>query len=194
MGALTKTEVRERARALGLPNAERAESQDACLVVEGAGFGEALRRRFEAQARPGEVVDPEGRILGSHDGIHRYTVGQRKGLGIALGSKAWVEFIDGESGRIVLTTDHDRLLVPAMTVKDLCWAPWAEAKPLRKAQVKIRYLHDAVPCSLTHCGSDEVLVSFETPQRAVTPGQAAVFYDGDRMAGGGWIEGAGKGK
>ena len=186
VGELTKDRVREIARELGLPNAERTESQDACLMIGGEGFAEALRRRFEGAARPGEIVDPAGRCLGRHEGIHRYTIGQRRGLGVALGKRAFVSEIDGEGHRVILTTDERRLFAAAMAVCGVRWTSGA-APDVGSVSVQIRYRHRAVPCAIEIDG-ERVVARFEEPQRAVAPGQAAVFYDGERLLGGGWID------
>lgn len=203
LGSMTKAEVRSAARAAGLPNAERPESQDACLVGED-GFAETLRRRFGGTPRPGEIVDASGRVVGRHEGIHRFTVGQRRGLGVAVGQRAYVTSIDASRDRVVIDRDPEALLSMAVDVRGVQWlvppeapaldAPVLDASaldaPVLDAEVQIRYRHTAAAARLRldvdHPG--RVVVDFQEPQRAVTPGQAAVFYRGRRVLGGGWIE------
>ena len=188
IGHFTKAEVRERARRLGLPNADQEESQDACFLAEGETYAEILRQRFQGEARPGEVVDGEGRVLGRHEGFHRFTIGQRKGLGIALGQRAWVKTIDPENARVVLCRDKSELLSRGLIATGVRWRhPFESSRPIA-CSVQIRYRHEAVPALVEHVGAQRVRVIFGNPVRAVTPGQAAVFYDGDTLLGGGWIE------
>jgi tRNA-specific 2-thiouridylase len=188
LGALTKTEVRERARHLGLPNADREESQDACFTADGANYAEILRQRLQGVACPGEIVDSEGRVLGLHQGVHRFTVGQRRGLGIALGQKAWVKAIDPESARVVVAIDRSELLSKGLIATGVRWRhPSSPSAPIPCA-VQVRYRHEAAQAVVEHLGPESFRVIFEEPVRAVTPGQAAVVYDGDRVLGGGWIE------
>jgi len=187
VGELTKGEVRARARALGLATADREESQDACLAAADGGFAEALRRRFGADARPGPLVGDGGRPLGHHPGVHRFTVGQRRGLGVALGRPAYVRAIDGD--RVCLTTRSHRLDADGLEVSGARWLaepPPAVGDPV---QVQIRYRHRPVGARVEAVDGGRVRVRFERPQRAVTPGQAAVFYNGARVLGGGWIDG-----
>lgn len=188
IGEFTKAEVRERARGLGLPNADREESQDACFVGEGETYAEILRQRFQGQALAGEVVDSSGRLLGRHDGFHRFTIGQRKGLGIALGKRAWVQAIDPESARVVLCLDESELLSRGLIATGVTWHHLLEGSRPFRCSLQIRYRHRAVPAVVEQTGAQRARVVFDEPIRAVTPGQAAVFYDGDTLLGGGWIE------
>jgi tRNA-specific 2-thiouridylase len=188
VGHLVKAEVREKARDLGLQNADLEESQDACFLSEGEVYAEILRQRFQASARPGEIVDSEGRVLGEHRGFHRFTVGQRRGLGISLGRPAWVKSIDPENAQVTVALDKKELLSKGLIASGVSWSrclPDADPIP---CFVQIRYRHAAVPAVVEHLGPERVRVTFHQPVRAVTPGQAAVFYDGDRLIGGGWIE------
>jgi tRNA-specific 2-thiouridylase len=188
VGHLTKKAVREKARSLGLRNADREESQDACFASKGEAYAEALRRHFQVQARPGEIVDTEGRVLGSHQGFHQYTVGQRRGLGIALGQKAWVKSIDPQTARVTLTTDKSDLYSKGLIATGVKWHhPFPRSNPI-SCSVQVRYRHLAVPAMVEPLAPGIVRVTFNQPVRAVTPGQAVVFYDGDRLLGGGWIE------
>jgi tRNA-uridine 2-sulfurtransferase len=183
LGELTKEEVRELARRRGLPNAERPESQDACLDGGDAGFAEALRRRFGAPARQGAIVDERGQPLGQHGGVHRYTIGQRRGLGVALGRRAYVLRIDADRGEVVLGRDARSLDAAGLWASGARWL----APAAGRAEVQVRYRHAAAPALVAVAG-ERVEVRFDQPQRAVTPGQAAVVYDGPRLLGGGWID------
>ena len=188
IGQFTKAEVRERARHLGLPNADQEESQDACFLGEGETYAEILRQRFQGEVRPGEVVDGKGNVLGRHEGFHRFTIGQRKGLGIALGRRAWVKAIDPVNARVILCRDKSELLSKGLIAMGVRWRHPLEGLLPIPCSVQIRYRHAAVPAVVVSAGAERVWVTFEQPVRAVTPGQAAVFYDGDRLLGGGWIE------
>jgi tRNA-uridine 2-sulfurtransferase len=188
IGQFTKAEVRERARRLGLPNADQEESQDACFLAEGETYAEVLRQRFQGEAHPGEVVDGEGRVLGRHQGFHQFTIGQRKGLGIALGQRAWVKAIDAEDARVVLCRDKSELLSQGLLATGVRWRHSIGGSRPIACSVQIRYRHRAVPAMVEQVGAERVRVVFGEPIRAVTPGQAAVFYDGDVLLGGGWIE------
>jgi tRNA-specific 2-thiouridylase len=187
VGELTKRRVRELARELGLPNAERPESQDAC-IAQGGNLAETLRRRFDAPSAPGVFVDPTGRVLGEHDGVHRFTVGQRKGLGLALGQRAYVVAIDAEQGRVLVDSDEGALGAGGLEASGMCWhEPPREGQPL-EVEVQIRYRHRPVPARLIALGDDTARVLFVRPERAVTPGQAVVCYQGERVVAGGWID------
>jgi tRNA-specific 2-thiouridylase len=190
LGGLTKAEVREKARALELVNAQRPGSQDACLQSpDGAPFAELLRRRFGAPARTGEIVDGEGRVLGRHDGLHRYTVGQRRGLGVALGRPAFVRRLDPDAARVELTTRPDELLAAGLVASGAHWLvePPAPGHALR-CEVQVRYRAAPVGCELVVRADGRVEIRFDRAQRAVTPGQAAVMYQGEQVLGGAWIE------
>jgi len=187
LGRLTKAEVRDEARRLGLPNAERPESQDACFGGGERSFAEALRQRFGAPSVEGEIVNVDGRLLGRHQGIHHFTIGQRKGLGVGTGSRAYVYAIDADSGRVSVSNDSGDLLRKGLEAGALRWL--VPPEPLLSAQVQIRYRHRAAPARIELLDQGgRALVLFEQPQRAVTPGQAAVFYRGEQVLGGGWIE------
>jgi tRNA-uridine 2-sulfurtransferase len=171
-----------------LQNAHREESQDTCFVAKGEAYAEVLRQLFQDQARSGEVVDGDGNVLGSHQGFHQFTIGQRRGLGIALGQKAWVKSIDPESARVVLTLDKSELLSKGLIATGVRWHHSLPSSDPISCSVQVRYRHAAVPAVVEQLGPESVRVIFNQPVRAVTPGQAAVFYDGDRLLGGGWIE------
>ncbi len=188
LGRLTKTQVRELASRRGFRNAHREESQDACFAVKGEAYPEVLRRTFGGSARPGHFVDGRGTTLGSHSGFHRFTVGQRRGLGISLGRPAWVKSINPENADIVVTTQEEDLLSRGAVVTSVTWnASTPERGPFR-CEVQIRYRHPPIPAIVENAGRDSARIWFDGTARAVTPGQAAVFYDGDRVLGGGWID------
>jgi tRNA-specific 2-thiouridylase len=184
LGEMTKKEVRAIARELQLPTADRAESQDACFVSSEDGFAESLRLRFDQPARPGDLVSPDGRRLGRHGGIHRFTIGQRSGLGVSLGARAFVSAIRPESAEVVVTTRPGEL--DSIGARVRLAAPLGTG-PLR-CLVQIRSRHKATPATVEAGAGGEARVLFSAPQRSVTPGQAAVFYQGDQVLGGGWIE------
>lgn len=186
LGGMTKVQARQEARKLALPNAERPDSQDACLGGDGVAFPEALRTYLEAEARPGQLVDPGGRVLGRHDGVHRFTIGQRKGLGVATGQRAYVTAIRPDRAEVVLSTVPGDLESSELHAAGVRWHIPPPEQPL-KVQAQIRYRHKAAPATVELTGEDSARVTFEAPQRAITPGQAVVFYDGERVLGGGWI-------
>jgi tRNA-specific 2-thiouridylase len=188
VGPLRKAEVRARARSLGLSSAEAPESQDLCLAAPGRrGLAEQLRQRFGGVARRGLVLDPEGRVVGEHDGIHRYTVGQRRGLGVALGRRAWAQRIDCEKAEIVMTAREEDLLSTEVSASGVLWHVALPGAPLR-CEAQIRYRHRAAGAAVEALDGGRARLRFDEPQHAVTPGQSLVFYDGDLVLGGGVIE------
>src|SRR6266404_6514666 len=191
IGELNKPEVREIARGLGLPVAEKSDSQEICFVPNGdyAAFMEAYLREqgTPESATRGEIVSTDGRTLGEHAGVHHFTVGQRRGLGIAAAEPLYVIATEPSTQRVVVGRNED-LLRASMHVRDVNWISIAApAAPLR-AEVKIRNKHAAAAATLHPTTNGAVEVRFDEPQRAVTPGQGAVFYSGDLVLGGGWIE------
>jgi len=188
LGELDKPAVRAKAEALGLVNARKPGSQDACLVGPEGSFAETLRARFDAGATPGVLVDEEGRVLARHDGVHRFTIGQRRGLGVALGRPAFVSHIDGDSGRVTVTTRPEALLSSGLVTRDSTWlADVPAVGTVRRCEVQVRYRARPVPCAATLRADGSLELAFDEPQRAVTAGQAAVLYRGERVLGGGWI-------
>ncbi len=188
VGRHTKDAVRAMARRMGLRNADRQESQDACFSTKGTAYSEILRQRFNEGLNPGPLFDEEGRFLGMHEGIHRFTVGQRRGLGVALGSAAWVKSIDPQSGAVFLTTRKEGLIARGLIATGVRWhAPTQQSKRLH-CFVQVRYNQAPVSATVEQDEPGTVRVRFERPLTAVSPGQAAVFYRGDRVLGGGWID------
>lgn len=185
LGGLTKDEVRAHARRLGLPNADKPESQEICFVPDGdyAGF---VQRALGSEVR-GEVVDQHGQVLGHHQGVHRFTIGQRRGLGVGGGPVQYVTAIDAAAQRVTVGP-REALSCPATTVSEARWL--IDAPPVGAeltAGVQIRYRRRPQPARLRVVSSDRVEVEFAEPEQAVTPGQAAVFYDGETVLGGGFI-------
>jgi tRNA-specific 2-thiouridylase len=192
LGEMHKADVRQLARDMQLSVAEKGESFEICFVPNGdyAAFMDAYLRQkgTPASETRGEIVTADGRTLGEHGGVHRFTVGQRKGLGIATGEPLYVIATDPRSQRVTVGRNDD-LLRATLSARDVNWVSIAGLPAPVRAQVKIRNRHAAAPAALSPTGDPAgVEVRFDEPQRAVTPGQAAVFYDGDLVLGGGWIE------
>lgn len=188
LGDLTKSEVRENARALGLPVADKRESQDICFV-EGKTYLEFLKQRFPerlAGARGGEMRDASGRALGTHGGVHAFTIGQRRGLNVAAGERRYVTAIDSTTGTVVVDREEG-LLKRTARIGRVSYTSGRPEGP-RELLGKIRYLHVAAPATLTPTGEGAAIVRFVNPQRAMTPGQSLVLYEGDRVHAGGIIE------
>ncbi len=190
LGEFTKEEVRTMARERNLPVAEKPDSQEICFVPTGN------YRRFidaylsEQGKRPdsesGEIVATDGRVLGRHRGLENYTVGQRKGLGFATGTPLYVIEIDPARHRVVVGSNQE-LLKSRLQVRDVNWIRSVREGESFAARVKIRNKHLAAPARVEARANAEARVEFSNPQRAITPGQAAVFYDGEEVVGGGWI-------
>jgi tRNA-specific 2-thiouridylase len=192
LGEMTKPEVRELARSMDLSVAAKGDSQEICFVPNGdySAFLTAYLREsgVPEQQTEGEIVSTEGRRLGKHSGVHHFTVGQRRGLGIATGEPLYVISTDPASQRVVVGGNDD-LLCRGFRARDVNWISIAGPDAGLRAQVKIRNKHSAAPAAIHATGDPGcVEVTFDEPQRAVTPGQGAVFYDGDLVLGGGWIE------
>jgi tRNA-specific 2-thiouridylase len=190
LGAMTKQQVRAIARARRLPVAEKPESQEICFVPTGSyrEFIDAYlaEQHREAQSQPGEVVSADGRVLGEHQGLHHFTVGQRKGLGVAVGEPLYVIELDAAKNRVVVGQDCD-LFRSRFLVRNVNWIRPLAAGDAVEALVKIRHNHPGAAARVEAHAECKALVEFLEPQRAITPGQAAVFYDGDEVLGGGWI-------
>ena len=185
LGQLSKAQVRSRARALGLVTADKPDSQDVCFVRDRDKDG-FLRRELRVADEPGPIVDVEGRELGAHRGLLGYTIGQREGLGIALGVPMYVVSMDRTRNRLVVGP-REQLLVSRFWVDRLNWVSINPPTAPLRAAVKIRSRHEPAPATVTPQPDGRGLIETDEPQSAVTPGQAAVFYDGDLVLGGGWI-------
>jgi tRNA-uridine 2-sulfurtransferase len=191
LGGMMKPEVRELARKHGLVIAEKPDSQEICFVPGGdyKAFLDAYLSE-QGSALPetgGEMVTSDGRVIGEHSGVHNFTVGQRKGLGIATGSPLYVIQIKNDTRQVVVGND-EQLFSRTLRARRVNLISVAELPGPMRVAVKIRHKHQPAPAVVESTGADEVLVTFDDPQRAITPGQAAVFYDGDVVVGGGWIE------
>lgn len=187
LGELSKGQVRDLAQRFGLPGA-RPESQDMC-VARGQRFPRFLATLFDAQPTPGPIVTPQGEVVGTHRGTHLFTVGQRRAVGVALGAPAWVARVDPASATVTVTLDPRHLMATGLEATQVRW--WGEVprEPLR-CLVQVRSAQAPVPATVEPTGSHEATVWFHSPVRAVTPGQAAVWYRDDVVAGGGWIRAA----
>ncbi len=202
LGELTKQEVREIARRLAVPVAEKPESQEICFVPTGnyvrfiesylqeqgtAGReGEHSATALGELGEPGEIVSTSGEVIGRHNGLHHYTVGQRRGLGLAAGHPVYVVALDRENNRLVVGEDGE-LRRATCEVRNINWIPYAVPESSVRAAVRIRNRHVPASAEITFLDATTARVSFFEPQRAITPGQAAVFYDGEQVLGGGWI-------
>jgi tRNA-uridine 2-sulfurtransferase len=192
LGHLTKPEVRELAGSMDLAVAVKADSQEICFVPNGdyAAFMSAYLKEtgVEPQRTHGDIVTTAGKTVGSHEGVHRFTVGQRKGLGVAAAEPLYVIATDPQTQRVTVGSNDD-LLRDRFFARDVNWISVAGVDGTLRAQVKIRNKHTPAAATL-HATSqpDRVGVLFDGAQRAVTPGQGAVFYEGDVVLGGGWIE------
>ncbi|NJO39170.1 MAG: tRNA 2-thiouridine(34) synthase MnmA [Cyanobacteria bacterium CRU_2_1] len=185
LGDQTKTETRRMAAEFGLHTAEKPESQDLCLIEAHGSMRSFLDKYLAPQQ--GYIVDQSGKVLGQHDGIHHYTIGQRKGIGIAADRPLYVIGIDVGRNQVIVG-DRESIQKTDFTVQRVNWVSIAEpAMPIR-AEVQIRYRSQAVPCAVIPLENARVKVVFDEPQISVTPGQAAVWYEGDRLLGGGVIE------
>jgi tRNA-specific 2-thiouridylase len=201
LGEMSKQEVREIARRKQLPVAEKAESQEICFVPSGdyVRFIEAYqaeagavhsapagRGPCESADEGGELVSTSGEVLGRHSGVHHFTVGQRRGLGIAAPRPLYVLEIDPVSRRVTVGDDSE-LRRGSCEVRDVNWIAWEQPTAPVEALVRIRYRHEPASATIEARDDGSAQVRFRTPQRAITPGQAAVFYSGEEVLGGGWI-------
>jgi len=187
VGEMTKTQVRRIARDLALPCRDAPESQDVCFLA--GSVGDLVRARRPDLVRPGPILDTDGRELGRHKGIVDFTVGQRRGLGVAVGQPRYVVAIRPETGAVVVGP-AEAALAGGLLAEGVVWHERPPAEPVR-AQVQIRHRHAAAPAWLTRLDTSaengRAEVRFDEPQSAPAPGQAAVFYRDDRVLGAGWI-------
>ncbi len=198
LGDMTKREVRDIARRLAVPVAEKPESQEICFVPSGSyvrfiesylreqGTDPNSERSGLKLGEPGEIVGTSGQVLGRHNGLHNYTVGQRRGLGLAEGHPMYVVALDRANNRLVVGEDGE-LRSSVCEVRDVNWIPFAMPEAPVCARVRIRNRHEPAEAEITPLSDTTARISFREPQRAITPGQAAVFYSGDQVLGGGWI-------
>ena len=185
LGDKTKTEVRKIAEDMGLRVAAKAESMGVCFIT-GSSYREFLEPYLERGKREGDIVDMEGNPVARHRGIASFTIGQRRGLGFAKGKPMYVVGIDAERNEVRVGEEKD-LYSNALTAGDLSWVSLPPEGEI-EMRSKIRYRHDAVPCRVTVTDNGKATVNFPEPQKAVTPGQAIVFYKDEAVMGGGWIK------
>jgi tRNA-specific 2-thiouridylase len=185
LGDSDKLEVRSEAKELGLPGAEKGESQELCFVPNGR-YDAFIEERAGERLRPGPIVDNEGRVVGEHRGVHRFTVGQRKNLGVALGERAYVVGVDADTATVRLGP-RSELLCSGALLENVTLA--AGVRLPCRAAVQVRYRAKPVPCEV-RASANGAELSFDTPIAAVVKGQHAVLYDGERVLGGGTIAGA----
>jgi tRNA-specific 2-thiouridylase len=191
LGELTKEEVRALARRVNLPVAEKPESMELCFVPSG-NYVQFIHAYAREDGRPlgdqdGDIVTEDGIVLGRHSGVHHYTIGQRKGLGFSTGKPVYVLAIDRENNRVIVGED-EALRATTLEVENVNWVSIEEpAAPLR-ARVKIRHKHEPAAATMEALPGLAARITFDSPQRAITPGQAAVAYDGDTVLAGGWIK------
>ncbi len=191
LGGMTKPEVRELARQFDLPVAEKPDSQEICFVP-GDDYKAFLNAYQKDQGAPlperdGELVDTHGNVLAHHSGIHNFTVGQRKGLGVSSPNPLYVLKMDAVENRVTVGAESELWGTKAQ-VRDMNWIAFDTPGAPVRAEVRIRYRHTPAPATITALADGRAEVIFDEPQRAITPGQAAVFYDADLVIGGGWIE------
>jgi tRNA-uridine 2-sulfurtransferase len=191
LGGMTKPEVRELARKHSLAIAEKPDSQEICFVP-GGDYKRFLEAYLAEQGDPpiavgGEMVTTDGKVIGEHAGVHNFTVGQRKGLGLATGSPLYVIQIRNDTRQVIVGKDED-LYSRALITSRVNLISCTEINEPVRVTVKIRHKHQPASAMIESAGPAEVRVTFDEPQRALTPGQAAVFYDGDLIVGGGWID------
>jgi tRNA-specific 2-thiouridylase len=191
LGELTKEEVRALARDVNLPVAEKAESMELCFVPDG-NYVQFIHAYSREVGKPisdaeGDIVTEDGTVLGRHTGVHNYTIGQRRGLGFATGKPVYVLAIDPEKNRIIVGED-DSLRTTSFEIENVNWISMAEPSVPLRAQVKIRHKHDPSPAIVEAQPGNSARITFDSPQRAITPGQAAAIYSGDVVLAGGWIK------
>jgi tRNA-specific 2-thiouridylase len=190
LGEMRKPEVREEAKRAGLRLFEKPDSQEICFIP-GGDYKQFLDAYLDEQGEEvpdtaGELVTANGEVVGTHSGIHNFTVGQRKGLGVSTGSPLYVLEIRGDRRQVVVGGGNE-LYSTTLRAARLNWIAIDNVREPIRVQAKIRHRHEPAEALLENCGGGEVLVTFDEPQRAITPGQAVVFYDGDVVVGGGWI-------
>ncbi len=185
LGDKTKPEVRKLATDMGLKVAKKPESMGVCFIT-GSSYREFLDPYLERGKREGDIVDADGNFVAKHNGISSFTIGQRRGLGFATGKPMYVVDIDSENNKVVVGADDD-LFRDKLIAGDISWVDGPPADRFNVTS-KVRYRHDGDKSTVTLIEDGKVLVNFDKPQRAITPGQAIVFYKDDDVVGGGWIK------
>jgi tRNA-uridine 2-sulfurtransferase len=186
VGRLDKATVREHARRLGLQVADKPDSQEICFVPSGD-YAAFVERRAPEAVRPGRLVDGTGAALGTHDGVHRFTIGQRKGLGLSTGVPLYVVGIDAARGEVAVGP-RAALERATLTASAVSWVSGTPPVAWTRVTAQIRHRHRAAAARVRALDDGRAELEFDTPQTAVTPGQAVVYYDGDEVVGGGWID------
>ena len=187
VGWLSKPEVRAYAKSIGLPVADKPDSQEICFVPDGD-YASFVERRLPDGPRGGLITSADGRVLGRHEGVHRFTVGQRKGLRLSSSEPLYVLEINAGTATVVVGA-RDALDETVCDVAAVNWTSGAPPTSPLRVSVQVRHRHAAAAATVLALEHGAARVTFDTPQRAIAPGQAAVFYDGDEVIGGGWIEG-----
>jgi len=190
IGNLTKDRVREIAIELNLPVAAKPESQEICFIPDDD-YSEFLKGYIPRPARPGPILDELGNILGKHQGIMSYTIGQRKGLGIAAEEPLYVTALEPDRNAVVVGT-REAVFGSELVASNLNWIVTAGPQHPFRVKARVRYRHPEAEATVTHLDEDSIYVKFKEPQMAITPGQAVVFYDGDTVVGGGTISRQGR--
>ena len=186
LGSLTKEKVRRLAKKMKLKTFNTVSSQDICFVQD-VEYGEYIKKKTGVEIKPGDIVVKSGKVLGQHRGIPFYTIGQRRGLGIAYSEPLYVIAIDAANNRIIVGTKKD-VLKKTITAEKLNWIAMDRIEKAVKCMARIRYNHKKAKAVITATDKDSARVEFDMPQEAPTPGQAVVFYDKDVVLGGGWIK------
>ncbi|MCL0041376.1 tRNA 2-thiouridine(34) synthase MnmA, partial [Dehalococcoidia bacterium] len=186
LGNLTKERVRQIARELNLVVAEKSESQEICFIPDN-NYRRFLERHMPQLARPGQITDGEGNVLGEHRGIIHYTVGQRRGLGISAGEPLYVLAINPDRN-VIVVGPREEVFESELVAAEVNWVSIEKPTQPIAVEAKIRYLHKQARALVTPLGDGKAHVRFEQPQMAITPGQAVVFYQGDAVVGGGTID------
>ena len=186
LGALSKNEVRKIAEDKNFVNASKGESQDICFVPDGD-YSSFIEKYTGKTYPPGDIIDLEGKIIGRHKGLIRYTIGQRRGLGVAANIPIYVAAKSTAANTVTLAEDG-ALYSKSLSAKDINFIACEDLKKPKRVMVKTRYLQAAQPAIAEQTGENSLHIEFDSPQRAITPGQAAVMYDGDIVVGGGTIE------
>ena len=186
VGHLDKDAVRAHASRLNLHVTAKPDSQEICFVPDGD-YASFVERRAPEAARPGTVIDNDGRVLGTHAGVHRFTIGQRKGLGLSSSEPLYVLEIKPDAAQVVVGT-RDALGRTRLTANGVNWIGGDAPADWLGVSAQIRHRHQAAPARVRRTDEGRIELVFDTPQTAITPGQAVVFYDGDEVLGGGWID------
>lgn len=185
LGSLTKRDIREIASDKGFVSAHKSDSQDICFVSDGK-YTELIEKYTGKIYPEGNFIDADGNVIGTHRGIINYTIGQRKGLGTAFGERLYVKDKNAQTNEVMLSS-NEKLYSDCLSASDLNWIAFDKAPKSFRSYAKIRYASNPELCTVSITGEDEISVRFDSPQRAISRGQAIVFYDGDIVIGGGTI-------